>query len=220
MEDELYYILQLQSEEILKAVLQEALKDLRITAEEEALLAGLKHDLMLKSDQLTKFDRNSPFTKHELQFLLIEQRNLLREIVSNTYARASADGIISSDEMNIYRTLLRKVDEITAKKIGMFIDLDLTTKTPHLFSFHPKIGQIFSDLTASIIMDIFSKDVNLNELYSNGETIQDAVDKFSSEESNKMFITRFKEVLEELMKSPIETPAELIVEINRIIDKI
>ncbi len=219
MEDELLYLLKLPSEEILKAVLQEALKDLRITAEEEALLAGLKHDLSLKSDQLTKFDKSSPFTRNELQFLLIEQRNLLREIVSNTYARASADGIISADEMNIYRTLLRKVDEIIAKKIGLFIDLDLSTKSPHLFSFHPKIGQIFADLTASIIMDIFSKDVKMNKIYSKGETIQDAVDKFSSEESNKKFIARFKDVLEELMKCPMESPAELIVEVNRIIDR-
>jgi hypothetical protein len=219
MEDEFTYLLKLPSEEILKAVLQEALKDLRITAEEEALLAGLKHDLALKSDQLTKFDKNSPFTKQELQFLLIEQRNILREIVTNTYNRATADGIISTDEMSIYRALLRKVDEITARKIGMFIDIDLTTKEPHLFSFHPKIGSIFSDLTASIIMDIFSKDVKMNQLYANGEVIQNVIEKFSSEESNKEFVSRFKGVLEEIVKSAIESPTELIFEINRIIDK-
>ncbi|MFX0084621.1 MAG: hypothetical protein ACFFAU_03025 [Candidatus Hodarchaeota archaeon] len=219
MKDEISYLLKLPTEEILKAVLQEALKDLRITAEEEALLAGLKHDLALKTKQFAKFDKSSPFTKQELQFLLIEQRNVLREIVSNTYNRASADGIISADEMSIYRALLRKVDEITAKKIGMFIDIDLTTKEPHIFTFHPKIGRIFSDLTATIIMDIFSKNVKMNKLHSNEETIQTIVDKFSSEESNKLFIARFKEVLEDLVKCPIESPAELIVEINRIIDK-
>jgi len=220
MEDELSYLLKLPAEEILKAVLQEALKDLRITTEEESLLNGLKQDLTLKTNQFIKLDKTSPLTRQELQFLLIEQRKELREIVSNTYTRACTDGIISTDEMGIYRTLLHKVDEITAKKISLFIDLDLTTKESHLLSYHPKIGKIFSDLTATLIMDIFSEETNISDLESRGSTIQDAVDKFSSEKSNHKFMSRFKLVLEELIKIPIESPAELISEINRIIDTI
>lgn len=52
MEDELSYLLKLPAEEILKAVLHEALKDLRITTEEESLLNGLKQDLTFKANQL------------------------------------------------------------------------------------------------------------------------------------------------------------------------
>jgi len=107
MEDELSYLLKLPAEEILKAVLQEALKDLRITTEEEPLLNGLKQDLTLKTNQLIKLDKTSPLTRQELQFLLIEQRKGLREIVSNTYTRACTDGIISTDEMGIYTYTLR-----------------------------------------------------------------------------------------------------------------
>jgi hypothetical protein len=67
-------------------------------------------------------------------------------------------------------------------------------------------------------MDIFSEETNISDLESRGSTIQEVVDKFSSEKSNHKFMSRFKLVLKELIKIPIESPAELISEINRIID--
>lgn len=124
-------------------------------------------------------DKTSPFTRQELQFLLIEQRKVLREIVTNTYTRACTDGKISTDEMGIYRTLLHKVDEITAKKINLFMDLDLTTKESHLLSYHPKIGKIFSDLTATLIMDIFSEETNISDLESRTQLINSLLKKLT-----------------------------------------
>ncbi|MHA1968608.1 MAG: hypothetical protein ACW964_12475 [Candidatus Hodarchaeales archaeon] len=219
MEDEISYLLRLPSEEIMKAVLQEALKDLEITVEEEILISGLKKDLIAKTKQLPKLDRTSPFTKQELQYLLIEQRNKLKEIIRNTYNRAFDDKLVTIDEMNIYRTLIHKVDEISAKKIGLFIDLDLNTKEPHLFSFHSKIGQAFSSLTATIIMDIFTQELNSNQVYPDKETIQDVVDSFSSEESNKEFIIRFKGALRKLINIPTNNPSDFVKELNEIIDR-
>ena len=220
MEDEISYLLRLPSEEIMKAILQEALKDLKITTEEEKLISGIKSDFITKIKQLTRVDRTSPFTKQELQYLLLEQRNLLKEIVSNTYNRAFADGILSTDEMGIYRALIQKVDEIIARKIGLFMDLDLNTKEPHLFCFHSKIGQAFSSLTATIIMNIFSEELNRNQEYPKKDSIQEAVDNFTSEKHNQEFIARFKGALRELINTQTINPSELLKEVNELIDKI
>ncbi len=220
MEDEISYLLRLPSEEIMKAILQEALKDLKITREEEKLISWLKSDFSTKIKQLTTVDRTSPFTKQELQYILLEQRNLLKEIVSNTYNRAFANGILSTDEMSIYRVLIQKVDEITVNKIGLFMDLDLNTKEPHLFCFHSKIGQAFSSLTATIIMDIFSEELVDNQKSPKKDSIQDVVDKCSSEKHNQEFITRFKGILQELIDIQTNSPSGFLKEVNQLIDKI
>ncbi len=215
-EDEVSYLLRMPSEEIVKVVLQEALKDLTITSEEQALLAGIEHDLSMHSKKVPKLDSGHPFSKEELQLLLIKQRRILREVASNTYKRAEADGTISPDEMDIYRTLLRKVDEITAKKISMFVDLDL--KAEPLFVFHEKIGQKFASLSATIIMNIYSERVHKHE--GRYRTIQDVVREFSSDDANLEFISRFKEVLKEFLTMPMVRPLDLINGIDRLIDEL
>ena len=163
MEDEISNLLKMPSDEIMKVVLQEALKDLTITAEEQVLIAGVKHDLSIHSEKIPKLRTDHLFTKDEIQILLIKQRRILKEIVSNTYKRAEADGVISSDEMSICRVLLHKVDEIAASKISMFMNLDSLTIKPNLLVLHEKIGQKFSSLTATLIMDIFSEKVKEHE---------------------------------------------------------
>ncbi len=217
MEDEISYLLRLPSDEIMKVVLQEALKDLTITPEEQSLIAGIEHDLLIHSEKIPKLDSNNNlFTKDEIQILLIKQRRILKEIVSNTYKRAEADGTISADEMNIYRVLLHKVDEITAKKISMFMNLDSLTNKPHLLVLHDIIGQKFSSIAATIIMDIFSERVKKHE--ESPSSIQEVIREFSSEDTNKEFVSKFRRSLKELLKLPMEDPKDLLVGMDQILE--
>lgn len=216
MEDDISYLLKLPSEEIMKVVLQEALKDLTITPEERDLVAGIKHDLSIHSEKIPKLE-SLPFSKNEIQILLIKQRRILKEIVLNTYKRAKADGTISTDEMNIYRALLHKVDEITAKKISMFMNLDLLSTKPHLLVLHDVIGQKFSSITATIIMDIFSEKVKRHE--HKIENIQEVMTEFSSDSTNKEFISRFRKVLLKLADYPMENPKDLMIGMDQILNQ-
>ena len=218
MEDEISYLLRMPSEEIMREVLQEALKDLTITSEEQVLIAGIEHDLSIHSERIPKLDKGHPFSKNEVQILLLKQRRILKEIVSNTYKRAEADGTISSDEMNIYRVLLHKVDEITAKKISMFMNFDSLATKPNLLSMHDKIGQKFSSLTATLIMNIFSEKVRQHE--EKPSDIQKVINEFSSDDTNREFIGRFREVLFELSRTPMENPTELIMRIDQILNRL
>ena len=218
MEDEISYLLSLPSEEIMRGVLQEALKDLTITPEEKVLIAGIEHDLSIHSERIPKLDKNHPFSRNEVQILLLKQRRILKEIVSNTYKRAEADGTISSDEMNIYRVLLHKVDEITAKKITMFMNYDSLTSKPNLLMMHDKIGQKFSSLTATIIMNIFSDKVKQHE--EKPSDIQKVINEFSSDETNREFVIRFKKVLLELTRIPMDSPYDLVAGVDQILNKL
>ncbi|UCG01117.1 MAG: hypothetical protein JSW11_16055 [Candidatus Heimdallarchaeota archaeon] len=218
MEDEISYLLRMPSEEIMREVLQEALKDLTITPEEQVLIAGIEHDLSIHSERIPKLDKDHPFSRNEVQILLLKQRRILKEIVSNTYKRAEADGTISSDEMNLYRVLLHKADEITAKKINMFMNFDSLTSKPNLLIMHDKIGQKFSHLTATLIMNIFSEKVNQYE--KRPSNIQKVVDEFSSDDTNREFVTRFRETLLELVQIPMETPNDLLTNIDQILNKL
>ena len=218
MEDEISYLLSLPSEEIMRGVLQEALKDLTITPEEKVLIAGIEHDLSIHSERIPKLDKNHPFSRNEVQILLLKQRRILKEIVSNTYKRAEADGTISSDEMNIYRVLLHKVDEITAKKITMFMNYDSLTSKPNLLMMHDKIGQKFSSLTATIIMNIFSDKVKQHE--EKPSDIQKVINEFSSDETNREFVIRFKKVLLELSRIPMDSPYDLVAGMDQILNKL
>ncbi len=217
MEDEITYLLRMPSEEIMRVVLQEALKDLTITPEEQVLIAGIEHDLSIHSERIPKLGTGHPFSRNEVQILLIKQRRILKEIVSNTYKRAEADGTISSDEMNIYRVLLHKVDEITAKKISMFMNFDSLTTKPNLLVLHTKIGQKFSSLTATIIMNIFSEKVKKHE--EKPSDIQKVINELSSEYTNKEFIEKFREILLELAAIPMENPNDLIANMDQILSK-
>ena len=218
MEDEISYLLRIPSEEIMRGVLQEALKDLTITPEEQVLITGIDHDLSIYSERIPKLDKAHPFSRNEVQILLLKQRRILKEIVSNTYKRAKANGTISSDEMNIYRILLHKVDEITAKKINMFINYDTLASKPNLLMMHEKIGQKFSSLTATIIMNIFSDKVKQHE--EKPSDIQKVINEFSSDETNKEFITRFREVLLELSRLPMDSPNDLISNMDQILNNL
>ncbi|MFX0013980.1 MAG: hypothetical protein ACFFB2_18475 [Promethearchaeota archaeon] len=216
MEEDIFYLLKIPSEEIMKVVLQEALRDLTITPEEQVLIAGIEHDLSVTSEKIPNLKANDFFSKNEIQILLIKQRRILKEIVTNTYKRAEADGKISSDEMNIYRALLHQVDEITARKIHMFMNLDNDTKKSHLLELYDKIGTKFSSLTATIIMDIFSEKVKeLEEDYS----IHDVIREFSSDDTNKEFVSRFKTFLLELSQIPLENPSDILSSMDQIMDK-
>ncbi len=221
MDDEISYLLKMPSEQILKAVLQEALSDLQISSDEEILIAGLREDLFSQTEKLPKFDTTSPLTKDELQLILIKQRALLRDIVAKTYERARADGIITTDEMAIYRALLHKVDQITADKISMFLDLDLETHEPHLLTFHQKVGQAFANLTATLIMDIFSERMidydqqpNLKEQH-----LENMINVFSSDRTNKDFIDRFSRSLKDLSILPIQKPTDILKNIEEVLKK-
>lgn len=216
MEDDISFLLRMPSDEIMRVVLQEALKDLTITPEEQALIAGIEHDLKIHSKKVPKLDSH-PFSKNELQILLIKQRKILKEIVSNTYKRAEADGTISEDEMNIYRVLLHKVDEITARKISMFMNLDLLITKPHLLVLYDTIGEKFSSITATIIMDIFSEKVKMHE--EKLGNIQEVINEFSSEDTNREFISRFRGILRELAKLPMDNPRDLIASMDQILNK-
>ncbi|MFX1286545.1 MAG: hypothetical protein ACFFB5_23110 [Promethearchaeota archaeon] len=219
MEDDISYLLRMPSEEILKVVLQEALKDLTITTEEQALIAGIEHDLSIHSEKIPKLgSKTQPFSKNEIQILLIKQRRILKEIVSNTYKRAKIDGTISKDEMNIYRALLHKVDEITAKKISMFMNLDILSTKPHLLILHDIIGQKFSSIAATIIMDIFSEKVKKHE--QNIGHIQEIIEEFSSDTTNREFISRFRGVLSKLINFPMENPKDLLIGMDQILNQI
>ncbi|MFX0124952.1 MAG: hypothetical protein ACFFAE_15075 [Candidatus Hodarchaeota archaeon] len=217
MENEITYLLRMPSEEIMRVVLQEAMKDLTITPEEQELISGIKYDLSIYSERIPKMGTNHPFTRNEIQILLIKQRRILKEIVSNTYKRAEEDGIITSDEMNICRVLLHKVDEIAAAKINMFMTLDSLTTKPNLLVLHDKIGQKFSSLTATIIMDIFSEKVKRHEEKPND--IQKVISEFSSDDTNKEFISRFRGVLLKLIELPIENPEDLLTNMDQILDE-
>lgn len=201
----------------MRVVLQEALKDLTITPEEQALIAGIEHDLSIHSEKIPKLDSyDHPFSKNEIQILLIKQRQILKEIVSNTYKRAEADGRISADEMNIHRVLLHKVDEITAKKISMFMNLDSLTTKPQLLVLHDLIGQKFSSIAATIIMDIFADRVKKHE--ENPSTIQEVIREFSSEDTNKEFVSRFRRALKEIIKLPMEDLKDLLASMDQILE--
>ncbi len=218
MEDDISYLLRMPSDEIMRVVLQEALKDLTITAEEQTLIAGIEHDLSIHSEKIPKLDsKDHPFSKSEIQILLIKQRRILKEIVTNTYKRAEVDGTVSADEMNIYRTLLHKVDEITAKKISMFMNLDLLSTEPHLLVLHDIIGQKFSSITATLIMDIFSEKVRRHE--QKLDNIQDVIEEFSSDDSNREFISRFRGILLKIVNFPMENPKDLLVGIDQILNQ-
>jgi len=218
MKDEISYLLRMPSEEIMREVLQEALKDLTITPEEQALIAGIEHDLSIHSERIPLLDKDHPFSRNEVQILLLKQRRILKEIVSNTYKRAKADGTISSDEMNLYRVLLHKVDEITAKKISMFMNFDSLTSRPNLLVMQEKISQKFSSLTATIIMNIFSNKVKQHE--ERPSDIQNVINEFSSDETNREFIIQFREVLLELSRVPMENPNDLIANMDHILNRL
>jgi hypothetical protein len=211
---ELSYLLTLPAKEIIREVIEEALKDLTITNEEQKLLDGIKRDLI---DNNKKFFDKMPQNKEELQLLLIEQRNILKKIVNNTYNRAKVDGIISSDELSIYRTLLYKVDEITAKKITIFLNLELDAKEPQILKLHNKIGDTFSNLSATIIMDILAE--KLSSQKDGSKSIKEIIHKISSDDVNKEFMIRFSTVLRELSKIPMDHPMDLIAAMDILLNK-
>ncbi|MFW9904841.1 MAG: hypothetical protein ACFFFH_10955 [Candidatus Thorarchaeota archaeon] len=218
MEDEISHLLRILSEEIMREVLQEAIKELTITPEDQVLIAGIEHDLSIHSERIPKLDKGHPFSRNEVQILLLKQRRILNEIVSNTYKRAEADGTISSDERNIYRVLLHKGDEITAKKNSLFLNFDSLTAKPNLLIMHDKIGQKFSSLTATIIMNIFSEKVEQHE--EKPSDIHKIINEFSSDNTNTEFISQYREVLYELSRIPMENTQELITNIYQILNRL
>lgn len=148
----------------------------------------------------------------------MEQRNNLKELVSRTYHRAKSDGIISEDELRIYRAILLKVDEIIATKISMFFKNDFDQRDSNILVLHKKIGELFSNLSASIIMDMFSK--NILERKLSQKQFNDIIADFSSGEKNKEFVVRFTNALKKLISVPMNDPTDLMAAMDYLIENL
>lgn len=207
---ELDDLLSIPSDEIVRVVLDEATRDLKITPEEQYLIDGIEADLQEFTTQFT-LPKTRKITKAELQVLLIEQRKLLKELVNKTLTRAKKDDKLSIDERNICKVLLNNIDEIIATKIETYLSLDL--KEPHFLMLHKLIGEQFTSLSATLMMDIYSEktteDKNRNMLKISKE--------FDREETNREFMSRFHVVLQKLSKVPMDTPADLISALDSIL---
>ncbi len=224
MKDEIDYLLKLPANEIMKAVLEEAFKDLIISDDEKILIAGLNEDLKILNEKYPPFDNidpNQPLPKDKIQFYLLKQRILLKNLVAKTYQRAFADGIISEDEQKINQTLLRKVDEITAKKMSLFINLNSIVGQSNIITFQKKIGELFSTLTAIIILNVLSDKLQTQESEDLTKlTYQNLTKEFSSEEANKEFMKRFREILRKISELPMDQPIDLLLQMNHIMNEL
>ena len=80
---ELSYLLSIPSDEIIRVILEEAVKDLKITKEEQHIIDGVRNDLSKYSSTFV-FPGSTKITKTGLQLLLIQQRTFLRRLVSKT----------------------------------------------------------------------------------------------------------------------------------------
>ncbi|MHA1975020.1 MAG: hypothetical protein ACTSW1_18665 [Candidatus Hodarchaeales archaeon] len=214
---EISYLLSIPADEIIRVVLEEAIKDLKITPEEQNLIEGIKKDLADFKTELTPVG-TTKLTKVGLQLLLIKQRNFLKKLVNRTYTRAKVDEKMSEDERRIYKVLANKVDEIIATKIGMFLSLNLDE--PHFLMVHRLIGEKFTNLCASIMMDVYSEKINHANDATTYLDLKRMADEFSSEETKKEFILKFQEVLRSLSEKNIKSPNDLINAIDQLISKV
>jgi len=209
---ELSYLLSIPSDEIIRVILEEAVKDLKITKEEQHIIDGVRNDLSKYSTTFA-FPGSTKITKTGLQLLLIQQRTFLRRLVSKTYKRLREDNLISEDERRLYRVLVNKVDEVIAIKIGMFLSLNL--EEPHFLMLHKAIGDQFTNLCASIILDIYCERVNEKERsFVNLESLST---EFNSEQTRKEFVIRFQKSLQRLSEMKISSPSQLIQNLNNLI---
>ncbi|WP_455464045.1 hypothetical protein [Candidatus Hodarchaeum mangrovi] len=209
---ELSYLLSIPSDEIIRVILEEAVKDLKITKEEQYIIDGVRNDLSNYSSTFT-LPRSSKITKTGLQLLLIQQRSFLRSIVTKTYKRLSEDNLISEDENKLYRVLVNKVDEVIATKIGMFLSLNL--EEPHFLMLHKTIGEQFTNLCASIILDIYCERVNNTQ--RSFVDLESLSREFNSELTQKEFVIRFQKSLQKLGEMKISSPSQLIQNLNSLI---
>ncbi|MHA1228103.1 MAG: hypothetical protein ACTSPV_15270 [Candidatus Hodarchaeales archaeon] len=214
---EISYLLSIPADEIIRVVLEEAIKDLKITPEEQNLIDGIKSDLSGFKTELTPVGTNK-LTKVGLQLLLIKQRNFLKNLVYKTYERAKSDNNFTEDGKMIYKVLVNKVDEIIATKIGMFLSLNLDE--PHFLMVHRLIGEKFTNLCATIMMDVYSAKINQTDDVVNYLDIKRMADEFSSEDTKREFILKFKEVLRSLSEKDIKTPNQLINAIDDLISRV
>ncbi|WP_455142172.1 hypothetical protein [Candidatus Hodarchaeum mangrovi] len=209
---ELSYLLSIPSDEIIRVILEEAVKDLKITKEEQYIIDGVRNDLSNYSSTFT-LPGSSKITKTGLQLLLIQQRSFLRSIVTKTYKRLSEDNLISEDENKLYRVLVNKVDEVIATKIGMFLSLNL--EEPHFLMLHKTIGEQFTNLCASIILDIYCERVNNTQ--RSFVDLESLSREFNSELTQKEFVIRFQKSLQKLSEMKISSPSQLIQNLNSLI---
>ncbi len=209
---ELSYLLSIPSDEIIRVILEEAVKDLKITKEEQYIIDGVRNDLSNYSSTFT-LPGSSKITKTGLQLLLIQQRSFLRSIVTKTYKRLSEDNLISEDENKLYRVLVNKVDEVIATKIGMFLSLNL--EEPHFLMLHKTIGEQFTNLCASIILDIYCERVNNTQ--RSFVDLESLSREFNSELTQKEFVIRFQKSLQKLGEMKISSPSQLIQNLNSLI---
>jgi len=209
---ELSYLLSIPSDEIIRVILEEAVKDLKITKEEQYIIDGVRNDLSNYSSTFI-LTGSSKITKTGLQLLLIQQRSFLRSIVTKTYKRLSEDNLISEDENKLYRVLVNKVDEVIATKIGMFLSLNL--EEPHFLMLHKTIGEQFTNLCASIILDIYCERVNNTQ--RSFVDLESLSREFNSELTQKEFVIRFQKSLQKLGEMKISSPSQLIQNLNSLI---
>ena len=209
---ELSYLLSIPSDEIIRVILEEAIKDLKITKEEQNIIDGVRNDLTDYSATFT-MPGSRTITKTGLQLLLIQQRTFLRKLVSKTYHRLNDDKLISEDEKKLYRVLVNKVDEVIATKIGMFLSLNL--EEPHFLMLHKTIGEQFTNLCASIILDIYCE--RINETKRSLVDLESLSKEFNSEQTRKEFVIRFQRSIQKLSEIRISTPSQLIQNLNNLI---
>ncbi|MFX0150189.1 MAG: hypothetical protein ACFFAJ_05375 [Candidatus Hodarchaeota archaeon] len=203
-------LLSIPSDDIIRIVLDEATRDLTITPEEQYLIDGIQADLQEFTAQI-KVPDTRKITKEELQVLLIQQRKFLKELVNKTLTRAKKDDKLSIDERNICKVLLNNVDEIIATKIESFLSLDL--EEPHFLMLHKLIGEQFANLTATIMMDIYSEKAIDDKKWN----ILKISKEFDEEEANREFMHRFQLVLQKLSRFPMDTPTDLISALDSIL---
>jgi hypothetical protein len=203
-------LLSIPSDKIISVVLDEATRDLKITPEEQYLIDGIQADLEEFTAQITIPDTRK-ITKEELHILLIQQRKFLKELVNKTLDRAKKDDKLSIDERNICKVLLNNVDEIIANKIESFLSFDL--EEPHFLMLHKLIGEQFSNLSATIMMDIYSE----KAIEGKNWNILKVSKEFDKEEANREFMCRFQLALQKLSKFPMDTPADLISALDSIL---
>lgn len=224
LKNEITDLLKLPANELMKAVLEEAFKDLKISNEEKMLIAGLNDDLkilMNKYPSIPQIDPEKPLPKDKIQFYLLKQRILLKELVAKTHQRAQKNGILSHDELGIYQALLRKVDEITANKMCSFMNLDLLEDQPNILIFQKKIGDLFSSLTATIILNVLAEKVQSKESQDLEKISYQLLSKeFSSDEANKEFMIRFKQILKKISNLPMNHPMDLLIQMNHIMNEL
>ncbi|MHA2249673.1 MAG: hypothetical protein ACXAD7_04885 [Candidatus Kariarchaeaceae archaeon] len=120
-ENELLDILSIPIEKIMMSVIAEAQKDLKITEEETRIIDDIKKNIDKYEEDyqrlLGRLKQDFKLTKGILEELVDEQNQIFLRLIEDTKNQIEKDGIVSSDEVAIFRSLTRELDLVIKKRI-------------------------------------------------------------------------------------------------------